>query len=576
MTSGAIDTEIGARLSPTLVALEQLRSLLEGNKEVSIPGVVVAGAQSAGKSSVLEALAGMKLPRGQNITTRVPLILSLQCIAGAPTHAIISDDPGMADSMSFNVADVGPAIEEFTKKLAGVGSGVRETPIYLRVIRDSGPTLTLIDLPGITHNSADETQDIHSETVGLVTRYIENENMVILVVIPAMDDFANAEAVALAKKYDPEGRRTLGVVTKFIPEFTKLAKRRIKELDADLRQMPETFTNDSQRSEAFRNVVSQVRDQLKDLLTIGNDEKITADEVLNVVPQVTTVYRAYSTDALQAMVPDFFSDEYYERARDALKRVDGMALSNLLSGRAFNILFREVFSEVLEPSSRHMVAIVKEYMERVLKTLFHKACEYYPGLLSEINGALVEEFMESKEKNTLKAVANVVNAELDWVFTQDRGYVKLIEDVREKVDQVRAEELCSKATKEADTKKSRFTAPQADAGVDHVPSEFIQKMVSSKSGKDEGTRELQVTIHSYTDVVCRRLSDVVPMQTHHFLVSSICSELVPWMLKKVSASDLASWLAEDIKTQRRRKDTSRKLAQFKQGMKLLEGARSTL
>lgn len=63
--------------------------------------------------------------------------------------------------------------------------------------------------------------------------------------------------------------------------------------------MPETFTNDSQRSEAFRNVVSQVRDQLKDLLTIGNDEKITADEVLNVVPQVTTVYRAYSTDALQ-------------------------------------------------------------------------------------------------------------------------------------------------------------------------------------------------------------------------------------------------------------------------------------
>ena len=214
MTSGAIDTEIGARLSPTLVALEQLRSLLEGNKEVSIPGVVVAGAQSAGKSSVLEALAGMKLPRGQNITTRVPLILSLQCIAGAPTHAIISDDPGMADSMSFNVADVGPAIEEFTKKLAGVGSGVRETPIYLRVIRDSGPTLTLIDLPGITHNSADETQDIHSETVGLVTRYIENENMVILVVIPAMDDFANAEAVALAKKYDPEGRRTLGGVTK--------------------------------------------------------------------------------------------------------------------------------------------------------------------------------------------------------------------------------------------------------------------------------------------------------------------------------------------------------------------------
>ncbi|CAN0492807.1 unnamed protein product, partial [Hapterophycus canaliculatus] len=57
--------------------------------------------------------------------------------------------------------------------------------------RPSGPTLTLIDLPGITHNSADSGQDVHTETVNLVKQYIENENMVILVVTPAMDDFAN-------------------------------------------------------------------------------------------------------------------------------------------------------------------------------------------------------------------------------------------------------------------------------------------------------------------------------------------------------------------------------------------------
>ncbi|CAM9366376.1 unnamed protein product [Laminaria digitata] len=212
--AGAIDSEMGARLSPTLVALEQLRALLDGNDEVSIPGVVVAGAQSAGKSSVLEALAGMKLPRGQNITTRVPLILSLQQVPGAPTHALISGEAGMGDAKKIDVAEVGPEIEAFTAKLAGAGTGVRHTPIYLRIVRSSGPTLTLIDLPGITHNSEDQTQDIHTETVSLVKKYIENENMVILVVIPAMDDFANAEAIALAKKYDPEGRRTLGVVTK--------------------------------------------------------------------------------------------------------------------------------------------------------------------------------------------------------------------------------------------------------------------------------------------------------------------------------------------------------------------------
>ncbi|CAM9842307.1 unnamed protein product, partial [Ascophyllum nodosum] len=71
-----MDQEIEARLSSTLESLEMLR--LQGNEEVSVPGVVVTGAQSAGKSSVLEALGGIKLPRGQNITTRVPLVLSLQ------------------------------------------------------------------------------------------------------------------------------------------------------------------------------------------------------------------------------------------------------------------------------------------------------------------------------------------------------------------------------------------------------------------------------------------------------------------------------------------------------------------
>ncbi|CAN0251155.1 unnamed protein product, partial [Pylaiella littoralis] len=178
-----------------------------GNEEVSIPGVVVAGAQSAGKSSVLEALGGMKLPRGQNITTRVPLVLSLVAVQGAEPHAVIGGEADLSNNgVQIDIDNISTEIEKLTKELAGDGSAVSTKPIYLKIVRPSGPTLTLIDLPGITHNSADGTQDIHTETVNLVRQFIENDNMVILVVIPAMDDFANAEAIALAKKYDPEGR----------------------------------------------------------------------------------------------------------------------------------------------------------------------------------------------------------------------------------------------------------------------------------------------------------------------------------------------------------------------------------
>ena len=44
--------------------------------------------------------------------------------------------------------------------------------------------------------------------------YIKKPEMVVLVVIPADSDFQNAAPLNMAKQYDPEGNRTLGVVTK--------------------------------------------------------------------------------------------------------------------------------------------------------------------------------------------------------------------------------------------------------------------------------------------------------------------------------------------------------------------------
>eukprot|EP00752_Nemacystus_decipiens_P018763 g16823.t1 len=390
MTSGAIDHEIASCLSEELSALEQLRALLQGNDEVSIPGVVVAGAQSAGKSSVLEALGGMKLPRGQNITTRVPLVLSLVTVPGVVPHAVISGDADLAtNGMEINIQHVSDEIEQLTNELAGDGSAVSAKPIYLKILRPSGPTLTLIDLPGITHNSADGTQDIHTETVDLVKKFISEENMVILVVVPAMDDFANAEAIALAKKYDPDGRRTLGVVTKtdnvqagsgiksklrmevghvqlslgfiavvnrtpiqveedtpaemvrarekdffttnaevaglekefwgfdtlverivaiqaervreFIPKFLSQSARRVKELKRALRDMPKVYTTVNELWEAYRKIISAIREELKDLLTGGSDGAITGQDPAssNIIPHVTGMYKAYSAGIIK-------------------------------------------------------------------------------------------------------------------------------------------------------------------------------------------------------------------------------------------------------------------------------------
>lgn len=84
-----------------------------------------------------------------------------------------------------------------------------------------------------------------------------------------------------------------------------------------------------------------------------------------------------------------------------------------------------------------------------------------------------------------------------------------------------------------------------------------------------------MALFAYSDVVCKRLFDVVPKQVHLFLVDDLCDGLVDWMLKKATTRNLEVWLAEDPKFQRKRREVERKLSQFEGGIKILADARES-
>lgn len=87
-----------------------------------------------------------------------------------------------------------------------------------------GPTFTLTDVPGITCMASGagrrtRTQPsgarIEQITTELTRRMIgTDDETLVLVVLPATDDFHNSKALQLARELDPEGHRTIGVVTK--------------------------------------------------------------------------------------------------------------------------------------------------------------------------------------------------------------------------------------------------------------------------------------------------------------------------------------------------------------------------
>ncbi len=71
---------------------DRLRAVFQHDDEIRIPTVVVIGDQSHGKSSLLEQISGVDLPKGKGMCTRLPLELQLRRLNGdeKEEYAIIS------------------------------------------------------------------------------------------------------------------------------------------------------------------------------------------------------------------------------------------------------------------------------------------------------------------------------------------------------------------------------------------------------------------------------------------------------------------------------------------------------
>lgn len=74
--------------------------------------------------------------------------------------------------------------------------------------------ITFIDLPGITKLPNKNPKDIDEQLHKFIISYGKQSNYIILVVVPATMDPSKAESFQIAEKLDPEGTRTITVVTK--------------------------------------------------------------------------------------------------------------------------------------------------------------------------------------------------------------------------------------------------------------------------------------------------------------------------------------------------------------------------
>uniref|UniRef100_A0A8C7ACT7 Interferon-induced GTP-binding protein Mx2 n=1 Tax=Neovison vison TaxID=452646 RepID=A0A8C7ACT7_NEOVI len=201
------------KVRPCIDLIDSLRAL-GVEQDLALPAIAVIGDQSSGKSSVLEALSGVALPRGSGIVTRCPLVLKLKRqLQESAWKGRISY--GTREVQLQDPSQVEKEILKAQNTLAGNGVSISHELISVDITSPEVPDLTLIDLPGITRVPVgNQPQDIGLQIKALIKKYIQRQETINLVVVPCNVDIATTEALSMAQEVDPRGDRTIGVLTK--------------------------------------------------------------------------------------------------------------------------------------------------------------------------------------------------------------------------------------------------------------------------------------------------------------------------------------------------------------------------
>ncbi|KAK8172501.1 P-loop containing nucleoside triphosphate hydrolase protein [Phyllosticta citrichinensis] len=231
MPSGG--TDLGNQA--TLAKIDKLRELNVG-AIIPLPQLVVVGDQSSGKSSVLESLTGFSFPRAPGLCTRYATQITCCREAESGVRVTIIPRPDADETLKTKLLQFKRHLSSIDgNNLANVFEEFSPHPSASArlTLLEQQQHLTVIDVPGIfrvpTPGLTTESDIFLIEN--MVNSYMTNPRTMSvsailfgwlklltcssnLAVIPCNVDIATQEILKLAELADPEGVRTMGVLTK--------------------------------------------------------------------------------------------------------------------------------------------------------------------------------------------------------------------------------------------------------------------------------------------------------------------------------------------------------------------------
>lgn len=210
---------------------------------VELPQLVVCGDQSAGKSSVLEALTEVRFPAKDTLCTRFATQVVIRRGDKDTVRAKIIPDEGLAPHEQAKLSkfskditdlkDLEGVFEEATKLMglhelgqeksksirktaAGSNMAFSRSSLSLEITGPTKRPLTLVDLPGWIHTATVEHTEKDVQMIqDLILTHVQQKKTIVLAIVTANNQLSNQAVLKVCCEAVPDARaRSLGIITK--------------------------------------------------------------------------------------------------------------------------------------------------------------------------------------------------------------------------------------------------------------------------------------------------------------------------------------------------------------------------
>uniref|UniRef100_A0A2K6GS53 MX dynamin like GTPase 1 n=1 Tax=Propithecus coquereli TaxID=379532 RepID=A0A2K6GS53_PROCO len=606
------------KVRPCIDLIDSLRAL-GVEQDLALPAIAVIGDQSSGKSSVLEALSGVALPRGTGIVTRCPLVLKLK--------KLVNEDEWRGkvsyQDIEMEISDASEVEKEVSKAqnvIAGEGMGISHELISLEISSPHVPDLTLIDLPGITRVAVgNQPADIGRQIKALIKKYINKQETINLVVVPSNVDIATTEALSMAQEVDPEGDRTIGILTKpdlvdrgtedkvvdvvrnlvcHLKKGYMIVKCRGQQDIQDRLSLAEALQREKAFFEDhphFRNLLEEGRATVPCLA-----ERLTTELIIHISKSLPLLENQIKeshqkiTEELQKYGVDI-PEEENEKMFFLIDKINAFNQDILALIQGEEIVGEEdtrLFTKLRKEFCKWSVLIEENFQKS--KQVWKFECQFrgreLPGFVNyKTFETIVKQQIRTLEEpavDMLHKVTDIVRMAFSDVSIKNfEEFFNLHRTAKSKIEDIRLE-------KEKEAEKSirlHFQMEQIVYCQDQVYRGALQKvreeeveeektkksvnffpLQHSQNSKDSSMAEIFQHLMAYHQEVSKRISNHIPLTIQYFVLQMYGQDLQKGMLQLLQDKDSYSWLLKE------RSDTSDKRKFLKERLARLAQARRRL